>query len=336
MADFIFSRKWVSLNPLDVFVYKDEVYVSIVNDCVKVYDTKGVFKRDIGAVELYSPWGIYVYKDEVYVCDRWLSRLRVFGIDGTFKREWSVLRLIGPHFEILGVCVHQDEVWITHWGGSVQVFSLLGVAKRWWSSQYGHPLGIRIYQNEVFICYPIVRRVAVQSMEGVFKRDLAGFGSADGQVHNPHYLDIYTGEVYVGDTRNHRIQVFGLDGAFRRKWGTFGSGNDQFSSPHGVDIYKGEIYIADRGNNRIQVFWITRLLTGKLTFSGSLNWTRTRFKVLTGALTFASRLGRKVSWKRVLIGKLRPTGRTFVGEPTWREDMPTKTEVEETQTGERK
>lgn len=347
MVNFVYSRKWGSFGtgdkqfdrPHGVDVYKDEVFVADeFNKRIQVFTLDGIFKREwpVG----HFPRGICVYKDELFVAMRDDhpndgGRLMVYSLTGTLLRERGLVGA-SPGNQANGVDVYKDEVFVTYNSerGAILVFSLdlITIIHHWWIARRSR--GIKVYNDEVYISE--VSFIKVYSLSGSHLRTLGSRGSGDGQFNDPSGIDILEDRVFVADRDNHRVQVLALDGTFINKWGSFGTGNGQFDRPKGIVVYNNEAYVIDSNNHRIQVFWEIGFLTGKLTFSGNLNWARTRFKALTGTLTFAGRLRRKVSWKRVLIGKLRPVGRTFVKEPTWREDMPTETEAEETQIGERR
>ena len=95
----------------------------------------------------------------MYVCDSWNHRVQVFGLDGSFVRQWGGEgsregQFDGPY----GVVVNGDEVLVTDLGNHrVQVFGLDGSFVRQWGGggagvgQFDYPWGVAVSEGEVFV-----------------------------------------------------------------------------------------------------------------------------------------------------------------------------------------
>ena len=103
--------------------------------------------------------GLAVSGGEVYVCDQQNFRMVVFGLDGSFVRQW------GTEGFPEGVAVNGDEVLVTDSDNLVQVFGVdgsfvelwgdpdggLGVGAGGGAGQFDVPYGIAVSEGEVFV-----------------------------------------------------------------------------------------------------------------------------------------------------------------------------------------
>jgi len=122
------------------------------------------------------------------------------------------------------------------------------------------PHGFDIAPNgDVYVSSRDNDRVSVWGADGAFKTAWSSYGSADGQLWDPHGLAIGPSEVYVTEMGNDRVQVFDLQGNFLRKWGSYGSADGRFNNPWGIALdvngsSVSEVYVADYYAHRVQVF----------------------------------------------------------------------------------
>ena len=116
---------------------------------------------------------------EVFGCDTNNYRLQVFGLDGSFVREWGTKgRDVG---------------------------------------QFCYPRSVVVSGEEVIVLE--IFRIQVFGLDGSFLRQWGTWGEREGEFHDPTGVSVSCGEVFVCDCDNDRIQVFGLDGSFLRQWG---------------------------------------------------------------------------------------------------------------------
>merc|ERR1711957_154381 len=109
-----------------------------------------------GEGQLKGPVGLAVSGGEVYVCDQWNHRVVVFGLDGSFVRQWGTNGSGGGHPG--AVVVNGDEVLVTDYDNHrVQVFGLDGSFVRQWggrgvgAGQFVNPDSIALSEGEVFV-----------------------------------------------------------------------------------------------------------------------------------------------------------------------------------------
>ena len=113
-------------------------------------------------------------------------RVQVFGLDGTFVRQW------GDEGEGPG--------------------------------QFSNPRGVAVVGGEVVVSDGLNYRVQVFGWDGTLVRQWGGEGDGPGQFKYPWGVAVKGNEVIVTDSLNHRVQVFGLDGIFVRQWDGEGDG----------------------------------------------------------------------------------------------------------------
>lgn len=121
----------------------------------------------------------------------------------------------------------------------------------------GTPVGICIYEHEVYITDTANDRIQVFTPGGTFVRKWGSPGTGDGQFDDPVGIVCISGEAYVVDQGNNRIQVFSTAGVYARKWGTYGTSDGQFDAPSDIDFLAstpGNVIVSDTGNDRFQEF----------------------------------------------------------------------------------
>ena len=93
------------------------------------------------------------------MCDTGNHRVVVFGLDGSFVRQWGTEGSGEGHFKTsAAVVVNGDEVLVTDMNNNrVQVFGLDGSFVRQWGTrgdgagQFIEPVGIAVGEGEVFV-----------------------------------------------------------------------------------------------------------------------------------------------------------------------------------------
>ena len=132
--------------------------------------------------------------------------------------------------------------------------------------EMGHPLGVTVHQDEVFVCDPNESQVHVYRPTGEFVRQWhwsEGFNDISGEDtgvgFSPQYIAVHGQEAFVTDASRHEILVFLLDGSFVRRWGSYGTEEGRFDRPAGVAMRGKEVIVCDYGNQRIQTFQLNGL-----------------------------------------------------------------------------
>ena len=127
------------ISPWGVAVKNEMLYVSdLINKCVNVYDTNGVFIAVVGVPsfegsksELLQPEGLYVTEDDwLYVADQWAGAVKVY--DGGLKENFALKQVIegdgdNTLFQPWDVSVAEREVIVLDEGNPcLHIFSLRG------------------------------------------------------------------------------------------------------------------------------------------------------------------------------------------------------------------
>ena len=125
----------------------------------------------------------------------------------------------------------------------------------------GMPRGIAVdASGRVYVAHG--DRIDRFTAAGTFDVQIAGAGTAPGQVRQPYGLRIAElgGEelLFVADRNNHRVQVLDLTGTVVEILDPAGTAMGPFSFPQGVAVNEatGTIAVADHGNDRVTL-WTT-------------------------------------------------------------------------------
>ena len=166
------------------------------------------------------PRGISIMDCEIYLVDSNSNRVRVFGLDGSFSRQWG-----------------------TPGSGD---------------GQFSSPFDICAYGGEVYVADAQNHRIQVFGTDGTFLRKWGTYGTGNNEINLAMALAIDSGLVYVMEGYGTRVHVFDTSGVYQTKWGSSGSGNGQFGTlSQGILVYDSEVYVVDSGNSRVQVFNLT-------------------------------------------------------------------------------
>ena len=112
------------------------------------------------------------------------------------------------------------------------------------------PMGITVYNSEIYVVDSGNNRVQVFNLDGVFQRK---WGNSS-VFSDPVSIACLGTELYVLETTGCRVQVFDSEGGYKRKWGSYGTENGQFRLPTNICTDGAYLYIADRSNGRVQKF----------------------------------------------------------------------------------
>lgn len=154
---------------------------------------------------------------EIYVADFRNHRVQVFGLDGTFQRQWGKGGVGSGQFQDLsGIMVHSS--------GQIYVTDTFNHRVQWFDAEGKYQGMFQVPERESFF---------------------APTGIAEGAQ----------GLIYVVNTGNRFVYRFDPQGAFQLRWGGEGKGPGQFNHPVGCAVDgKGRILVADCLNFRIQWF----------------------------------------------------------------------------------
>lgn len=165
--------------------------------------------------------GIAVAGKEVFVSDARNSRIQVFGLEGNFKRQFSV---------------PGDN-----------------------TSKLSRPMNLTIQGGEVYVADYLNDRIEVFALDGALLRTIGRSGNGPGEFNSPGGVAVASnGDLVVSDFYNQRIQKLRADGTFIRQWGETGQRGiraGKFNYPTDVALNEtGMMFVADGYNDRIQVF----------------------------------------------------------------------------------
>lgn len=138
----------------------------------------------------------------------------------------------------------------------MRVLHLSGELIREWGTygsgngEFNWPMGIDIYNEEVFVVDTENARIQVFDLLGNYKRQWQ-----TGEDTYPIEIKIYNNRAYITDDGTGSIMVFSLSGNLIAQFPLpYDEEEENFPEPVGIDIYLDKIYCADPGNNRIVVF----------------------------------------------------------------------------------
>ena len=145
--------------------------------------------------------------------------------------------------------------------------------------EFYYPRGIKVHQNQVYVCDYCNDRIQVFDLELLFITSFGTKGSGQGQFDRPEGLHVaFTsqGNIYVSEWANKRVQVLDLNGRYLRQFGNK-SGPGKLKEPKAVHIAHECVYVSD--NHRIAVFQLSGAF---LTSFGKYGQERGKFNYPSG------------------------------------------------------
>ncbi|MFA5032339.1 MAG: 6-bladed beta-propeller [bacterium] len=271
-----FVSCWDTDTCLGMAIYKDTLWVvDWTNHQVKMFNTAGVLLGTIGANTLKAPKYVAVDSSCVYVTDAStafdeIHKIYVFNKNGTIKDtiggKGSGENSEGKFYYPTGIAVDTGFIYVVDsFNKRIQKFTKTGTYVSKWGIS-AEAMGMKIYDNELYVAFHKGDAVQVFSTEGIYIRNIGTNAitagkelDADGCLSVPCDVAVTADAVYVVEashkSNNNRVQKFSKTGAFVNRWGEKGIANGQFKSPQGIVVDDaGNIYIVDTGNCRIQVF----------------------------------------------------------------------------------
>ena len=137
---------------------------------VRQWGTQGAGEGQFGKGQNDSPSAVAVSGEEVVVCDAGNHCIQVFGLNGSYLRQWG-----------------------TKGGGE---------------GQFDKPSAVAVSSGEVLVCDAGNHRIQVFGLDGSFVRQWGTEGNGEGQFSYPASVGLSGREVLVCDHDNHRIQVY--------------------------------------------------------------------------------------------------------------------------------
>jgi len=202
-----------------------EMYVIEVNGQVAVFDSSGKRIRTIGS-EGDGPgqfqWPRYIAidsNDNVYVTSE--HKLQKFNRNGKFVK------------------------------------SVGSGSKGRKPGEFNMPQGVKVHQNQVYVCDFHNNRIQVFDLELGFIRSVGTKGTGHGQYNRPNDLAFDSqGNIYVSEYGNNRVQVLDPIHLYLQQF-NLKSGPGKLNNPEGIHIASDCVYVSDCRNHCIAVFQLS-------------------------------------------------------------------------------
>ena len=123
--------------------------------------------------------------------------------------------------------------------------------------EFNRPQGIKVHQNQVYVCDFHNDRIQVFDLELNFITSFGTKGSGQGQYNRPNDVDFDSqGNIYVSEYGNNRVQVLDPHGHYLRQFGDK-SGPGKLKGPETIHIAYDCVYVSENGNHCITVFQLS-------------------------------------------------------------------------------
>ena len=214
----------------------------------------------------------------LYVSESQHSRISVFSRDGNKVRS---IGMIGcPPFgyaRTTGTAVHSNgDIYVSTFASKVYRLDKKGevvgsVGKEGTGNgEFKWADGIKIFNDELYVCDYGNSRVNVFDMNLKFVRTFGKSTDGPGKLTNPADIALDTrGNVYVADYSSHRVVVFSPDGSYLSHFGGEGEERGRLKSPVGICTTPHYVYVSEQGNNRISIFHTSGQFVGTLCKGGA-------------------------------------------------------------------
>ena len=238
------NEKRINGSPFTVTVYLDPTQL---NRPVRV------------TAELDRPYGIaYNNREEMVVTEFGGNKVSIFELRGQGKIRTFGSEGDRPHEMIqpAGIAVDDaDNIYVSSWH-KLQKFTSSGELIKCTGErgkkegEFDDPLGLTLYDNEVYVCDSNNHRIQVFDLDLNFVRFIGARGGGRGDFNSPQDAKFDTdGNMYVADGGNGRVQVMERSGKFIRE---FGEG--ELKRPSGLHITDKYIYVSDYSGHCIVVY----------------------------------------------------------------------------------
>ena len=148
----------------------------------------------------------------------------------------------------------------------VQVFSCNGDYLFMFSEKMNGPMGICIYQNEVFVTQFTSHCINMYELEGKLIKCVGSEGNGEVQFKYPHGIDVSdrTNNIYVCDCDNHRIQILTEELKYHSMLGI-----DLLRYPRDVKVTRDRVLVLHKSDPCMFVFDSDHVLTNRLITCGT-------------------------------------------------------------------
>ena len=119
--------------------------------------------------------------------------------------------------------------------------------------EFNDPRGIALYNDQLYVCDRLNRRIQVFDLDLNFDRSIGSFGNGKGKFDTPKDVKFDTdGNMYVADFGNKMVQVLDFKGDFIRVLDEERVGG--IYKPSGLCIINDYVYMSDYDTNSIVVY----------------------------------------------------------------------------------
>ena len=214
----------------------------------------------------------------LYVSESQHSRVSVFSRDGNKVR--SIGMIGSPPFgysRTTGIAVHSNgDIYVSTFASKVYRLNKKGevigsVGKEGTGNgEFKWADGIKIFNDELYVCDYGNSRVNVFDLELKFVRTFGKTTEGPGKLTNPADVALdKRGNVYVADYSSHKVVVFSPDGSYLSHFGGEGEERGRLKSPVGICTTPHYVYVSEQANNRISIFHTSGQFVGSLCKGGS-------------------------------------------------------------------
>ena len=209
--------------------------------------------------DLYRPYGIaYNSQEEMIVSECLGHTVSIFKTRGEGKIGTFGSHGDRPHEMVYPAGIATDDaenIYVTS-DHKLQKFTSRGKLikctgeKEKKEGEFDGPLGLTLYDNEVYVCDRNNHRIQKFDLDLNFVRSIGSRGKGRGEFDAPLDIKFDTaGNMYVAEWGNGRVQVMDRSGQFIRE---FGEG--KLKRPSGLHIADKYVYVSDESGDCIVVY----------------------------------------------------------------------------------
>ena len=200
--------------------------------------------------DLNHPYGIaYNSQEEMIISECWGHKVSIFKIRGQGK-----IRTFGsggdrPHEMIYPAGIATDDadnIYVSS-QHKLQKFTSRGELikctgeKGKKEGEFDEPLGLTLYDSEVYMCDSYNHRIQIFDLDLNFVRSIGSHGEGTGEFSAPFDIKFDTaGNMYVAELGNGRVQVMDRSGQFIQEFG-----ERKLKRPSGLHIADKYVYVSD-------------------------------------------------------------------------------------------
>ena len=117
--------------------------------------------------------------------------------------------------------------------------------------EFNEPLGVTLYDNQVYVCDSNNHRIQVFDLDLNFIRSIGSHGKGRCEFNAPYDVKFDSdGNMYVAEYSNERVQVMDINGRFIRAFGQEG----KLRGPTALHIVDKYVYVSDISGDCIVVY----------------------------------------------------------------------------------